>query len=198
MRKLSPWFLLPTTALLAVACPDPAPDPPPTAPPDDEECVEFCDNSVLHFCTEDGQPLSFDCELIAGPGNATCEEISPAFGLACTVVPGGNCFFPGSDEFGAFVALWRGQDPGCFDDALAAGIVCQEDLGPCAAAEVGTCDGPIFLSECTAAQPFFIDCESYGGMCGPGEGCLMDSGDFCDDFEFFCEDGSPCVGNLCP
>lgn len=195
MRKLAPWFIIPAAALLVWAC-GPGDDDGDDAGLDEEVCEESCDGTVLTFCTDDDEEETFDCADIAGAGNAVCEEITPAYGLACAVEVGENCFFQGDASFGAFIALCQGDDPGCFDDAE--GIICTENIGPCSAGDVGTCDGEIFTSECTANQPFQIDCESYGGTCGAGEGCLMPPGEFCDDFEFFCEDGADCQNNTCP
>lgn len=85
----------------------------------------------------------------------------------------------------------QGTDPGCLEEPT--GAVCTENLGPCVAGDVDTCDGERWISACNGGQPYVVDCDSYGGMCGTNPSRCFDlpNGSFCGA-DFLCAAGSIC------
>lgn len=71
----------------------------------------------------------------------------------------------------------------------------REDAGP-DACDTRACEGDVFVSECQG-EPVRVDCGEQAGTCEDGTGCMMPPSGYCDELDFFCEDGSVCVDFLC-
>lgn len=150
------------------------------------ECEEMCDGDTAVTCDADGDETRTDCTV----DFSSCLEIDGAVGCAAAV--GESCLVDG------LLSLCEGDEAGCIDDgAQAGGPLCEENVGTCAASDARSCEAEIFVSDCEGGQPFRIDCEAYAGTCEDGTGCVVGAAGFCDDFDFFCEDGLDCVDFAC-
>lgn len=187
-------------SLLATACPSPEPTPDDDAGVVDAGVVGcgdvtaegFCEADILTYCDVEADELVVvDCADAFPAREATCTDISVAYGSDCAVAVGEDCLL----EDGT-ILFCQGTNPGCLDNIT--GFACTTGLGPCTDADEGTCDGDLLLSVCNVNQPFTVDCASYGGVCSDAQNaCVMDAGEFCDGVDFQCAAGLTCTDNTC-
>ncbi len=184
MRTVSSWVLFSSVALLSFAS---------CAPGEgggdggtdggDVECEARCEGDTAFTCDQDGNETETDCTV----DFSSCLEINGAVGCAAAV--GESCLVDG------ILSLCEGTEAGCIDESDT--IVCEEDVPQCEESEERSCDGEVFISDCEGGQPFRINCEAYAGICEDDTGCITPVDSFCDDFDFFCEDGLTCNDNIC-
>lgn len=178
MRSVAPWIVLLSLLTLVsfAACG-------PGEGGDDGgvigACEEMCDGDTAVTCDDDDNETRTDCT----EDFSSCLEIDGAVGCAAAV--GESCLVDG------VLSLCEGEEAGCIDDGEA---ICEENVGTCAESDARSCEGEVFISDCEGGQPYRIDCEApgYDGICEDGTGCIVPAGSFCDDFDFFCEDGLTC------
>ena len=151
-----------------------------------------CVGDTLRFCNS-GQIVELDCPVLIDP-LSTCAEVTPEYGFDCVMPSGENCGF---DTLGGlFVAFCDGTAPGCAQ--VSDGFVCVEDVGPCAAEEIGRCIGDFFVADCVVNQPFVLHCSDHGGICEAEVGCVdIVEGGVCDGQLLQCADGLSCTNGAC-
>lgn len=181
MRSVAPWFLLSSLVFLVsfVAC----------GPGDDTgdggiACEEMCDGDTLVSCDDDGNEVETDCTADFD----SCLEIDGEFDCAAAV--GSSCLVDG------VLSLCEGTEAGCELDADS-DDVCVENVGTCAAADERSCEGTVFIAECKSTQPYRIDCDAFDGTCEGDTGCIVPTGQYCDEIDFFCDDGLTCTDFTC-
>lgn len=146
------------------------------------DCMDMCDGDTAMLCNDAGEHVSTDCT----EEFSSCLELDGVVG--CAAKEGESCVE-------SFVALCEGDNAGCIDDGD--GAICQADVEACSESAVRSCDGEVLLADCVASQPYSVNCDGYGATCVADEGCVSTTGGYCDDFEFFCDDGLTCTDFVC-
>ncbi|MFZ9885902.1 MAG: hypothetical protein ACO3JL_00255 [Myxococcota bacterium] len=167
-----------TAGLLASSC---SPGDGADAGPD---CMDMCDGNTAMLCNDEGEHVDTDCT----EEFSSCIEIDGVVG--CAAAQGESCLE-------SFLALCEGDSAGCIDDGGEAGAICKENVDACTASDVRSCTGEVLLADCLAAQPYTVNCEGYGAACVEDEGCVSSKDGYCDDIDFFCDDGLTCTDFVC-
>lgn len=124
-----------------------------------------CSGTVLTYCNGNAVDV-IDCAVEIT--NATCIEVSPAYGADCAVPQGDECT-DGTDWI-----FCVGTSPGCLQTAT--GSACTSSVGPCDEnVSVPVCESSSRLRvDCIAGQPWLVDCASYAGSSGGMGTCVTD------------------------
>lgn len=122
-----------------------------------------CKGSVVSWCSEDGEELSYDCADLAG----ACTKIDDEWGYDCRY-PAGTACIEFDDDGVPYQLFCAGQGPGCAltkDDINGA---CGSGMPACLAEQTDTCVDGRLLIDCNSAQGMWLDCKSLGGACVAG------------------------------
>lgn len=154
-----------------------------------------CDDAgtLRTFCnTTSNMVETVDCTMDSPTRH--CVEINPTHGTECAQAPGVAC--EEDDGTGHLISVFcYGMMPGCLDTKE--DQVCSEQLPPCTSDQVGSCMGQRLIKACLEGQPWLLDCNSYGGMCGDHACRDVELGSFCDNVDFYCRTGARCLLGSC-
>lgn len=181
MRSVAPWLLLSSAILVSFAACGPGDDTGDAGIIGD--CEEACDGDTLVTCDGDDA-----VETNCATDFDSCLEVGGEFDCAAAV--GSSCLVDG------VLSFCEGTESGCVLDADNEDV-CVENVGSCVAADERTCDGDELVAECKSGQPYLIDCAAFGATCAADDGCISPAEGFCDDVDFFCDDGLTCTDFVC-
>lgn len=155
-----------------------------------------CVGSVVRYCDDTVTPnaiVEYDCVADLDPA-AICQTINPEYGVDCAMPTGGECIFADGDGV-LFQSFCQGIGNACVETATTS--VCITGSPACTDDEVGGCRGDQAVIECFEAQPWLVDCVSFGATCAAGVCVGVPEGGSCGDgiecaAPFVCDSDNTC------
>lgn len=157
--------------------------------PDAGGCRSDCRGDTLVLC-ENGQETTTDCRTAMPGARASCGlvDAQQADSHDCLLPVGSPCLAESGGDW--FPLPCAGTEPGC---VLRGSDRCEQHVGRCVAADVGTCRGNLLVVECLASQPTLASCTDQGLTCSAGACRGVPENGACVPGLFECSAGAQCL-----